>query len=164
MTEPLATEHLTPFSISRLEIVRFCAIECELQRSGERSVHWMLEAYNYALTMAPVLPTEADVLNLGRLVEPNKNADGYRQVPVRIGNDVKAEWRLIPRQMEKLCEAVGVLDPGPWFYEYEQVHPWRDGNGRTGQILYNWLNDTLHAPVWAPNYFDDPRRLAGDGA
>ena len=37
------------FSDGQLKIVRFCAIECELQVSGERSVFWMVRAWNHAM-------------------------------------------------------------------------------------------------------------------
>lgn len=146
------------------EIVRFCAIECEMQRSGERSVHWMFEAWNYALERTGLLPTEVDVLALGELIEPRKNARGYRQVPVQIGGDVLADWGNIPRQMSVLMENAVDLTPDSFFYRYEKVHPFVDGNGRTGQVLFNWLLGTLETPEWAPNFFEDPRRVAGDGA
>lgn len=145
------------------EIIRFCAIECEMQRSGERSVYWMTEAWHYAMERTG-LPTEADVLALGELIEPHKNARGYRQVPVQIGGEVLADWGNIPRQMSMLMEHTTDLLPDAFFFSYERIHPFVDGNGRTGQVLFNWLNTTLDAPVWAPNFFDDPRRIAGDGA
>jgi hypothetical protein len=147
-----------------LDIIRFCAIECELQQSGERSVWWMAEGWAHAQLMANAPPGETDVLKLGYLIEPQKNAGGYRQVGVRVGYDVKPDWRVVPRQMTRLIAAINELKPAEWFREYEGVHPFRDGNGRTGQILYNWLNGTLDSPVWAPDFWGDYRRLPGDGA
>lgn len=147
-----------------LNIVRFCARECELQMSGERSVAWMAEAWMHAQEFADLKPTVNDVLVLGALVEPFKNAKGFRTCGVRVGWDVKPDWNLVPGQIVNLMEAVDRLTPNEFFKEYEEVHPFVDGNGRTGAILLNWLNGTLDNPVWAFNFWNDPRRLPGDGA
>lgn len=40
-----------------------------------------------------------------------------------------------------------------WYLAYEAVHPWGDGNGRTGKILHNWLLGTLDDPVLVADYF-----------
>jgi hypothetical protein len=177
-----------------VEIVKFCAIECFLQRSGELSIGWMIDAWLYAQEQSKSLeyygpdeefirterhlPSITDVLEIGRLVEPNVNANGFRKCGVRVGYDVKMDWQEVPRCMVNLMEAlreppykdeergisIPVMTPDKFFREYEEIHPFRDGNGRSGAILYNWLNGTLDYPVWAPNYWNDPRRTVGFGA
>lgn len=169
--------------------VQFASIECKLQMSGELSVAWMLDGLTYAIENSkqwddgPMrLPTVDDVLAIGKLVEPNVNVvsdrnGGFRTVDVRVGYDVKAPWEEVPRLMVALMEAlreppyspregisVPVLTPDTFFKEYEEIHPFRDGNGRSGVILFNWLNGTLAHPVWAPNFWNDPRRTVGYGA
>lgn len=174
------------------DIVKFSSIECKLQMSGELSVAHMVDGFIYANRVADdrnniydgfeyTLPTVTDVLNLGKLIEPNDNALGFRTCGVRIGYDVKMDWEDIPRQMVNLMEAVrdGAFEPrslgnglsttrnsgaNEFFKAYEEVHCFRDGNGRTGAILFNWLNQTLDKPVWPDNCFSDPRRTVGFGA
>lgn len=165
------------------DIVKYCSIECKLQMSGELSVGWMVDGFIYADQVANYdnnmyesylyhLPNVSDVLNLGKLIEPNDNALGFRTCGVRVGWDVKMDWQLVPEQIVNLMESVAAhpagdsygLTPDQFFWEYEQIHPFRDGNGRTGAILFNWLNKTLDHPVWPLNCFNDPRRTVGYGA
>ena len=40
------------------------------------------------------------------------------------------------------------------YYNFEKIHPFGDGNGRTGKIILNWLNDSLESPVMPPNFWD----------
>lgn len=149
-----------------MEIVRFCAIECKLQMSGELSVWAMIEAWRYAQEKSAIapIPTVSDVLELGRLVEPNVNSQGFRKVDVRVGWDIKMDHELVPSAVVNLMENIHLMSPEGFFKDYEDVHPFRDGNGRTGVILFNWLNGTLDHPVWAPNFWNDSRRTIGYGA
>jgi hypothetical protein len=141
-----------PFDAAQLRVVEWAAWECTRQKSGEASVWWMVSAWNWAYgrSLDSSFPDEKDILMLGSLVEPHKNANGYRRVGVRVGMDVKGPWERVPDQIRALVDAVARLDPDKWFLEYEEIHPFVDGNGRTGSILWNWIQGTLAEPENAP--------------
>jgi hypothetical protein len=115
-------------------------------------VGYMLDAWRIAMQLRGPL-SKVFIEQLGSTIEPVRNADGFRRVGVRVGLDIKPDWYDVPRQLDHLIEAENTLEPGPWYYEFEMIHPFVDGNGRTGKVLFNLLNGTLAEPVWPPDYF-----------
>ena len=113
----------------------------------------MLDAWEYALACRDAPITEDDILALGVLVEPEVNANGYRRVGVRVGHDIKGPWQNVPRQIDSLIDAQDRLTPDEWYREYEEVHPWVDGNGRSGSVLWNWLRGSLENPDVPPDFW-----------
>lgn len=120
---------------------------------------------------------------IGKLVEPIDNKNGFRTIPigVQVGWDwiEKAQWAEVPRLLEFLLASYyeGFLGPqiredgvtqvpilGPerkeanraedeFYFQFEEIHPFVDGNGRSGKILYNYLNGTLESPIMPPSFW-----------
>lgn len=124
-------------------VARWASIECEKQRSGERSVGRMVEGWVYAIGQNRP-PNANQIQHLGFLVEPRTNTDGrWRKTQVRVGMSVKPDPAEVPRLMDNLINAWADIDADAWYREFEEVHPFGDGNGRTGNILWNWHRGTL---------------------
>ncbi len=138
--------------------IEFCANECHKQQSGELSVFWMCRAYETARIFgndgAWHPPFHRFAIMVGERVEPLKNVHGYRRSAVMIGHQLIG-WENITRQMEKLSDAVEqrTLDPLEAYEEFERIHPFIDGNGRTGAILFNYMLGTLERPQVPPDLF-----------
>lgn len=66
----------------------------------------------------------------------------FRNCGVWIGGRPGMRHDLIPDAVEQWCEKYGdpqkEFDPKQAHIEYEGIHPFIDGNGRTGRLLYNW--------------------------
>lgn len=134
-------------------VISWAADECERQRSGERSVAWMVNGWYFATTPRFTISRE-NLLLLAGLVEPRENGGkSFRRVNVTVGGSVPMAHTLVDRAMENLIAAVGDLDPDAWYREYEEIHPLADGNGRTGSILWNWLRGTLDNPEVPPDFW-----------
>jgi hypothetical protein len=130
-------------------------------QDGIERVGWMLDAWAWALNWfgSGEKLTVDDALKLGTFVEPGKNPHGQRSCGVRVG------WRVCPPpeevepRLKRLWEAEEGMTPLEFYKEFEEIHPFVDGNGRTGKILLNWKNGTLLNPIFPPNdLFGEPIR------
>ena len=79
------------------------------------------------------------ILMLHQHLMPNEK--GYfRQVPVYIGSREGIDWKFLQEAMQVWCMNA-TLYPKNWkeqHVRYEQIHPFVDGNGRTGRMFMNW--------------------------
>lgn len=136
-------------------------------------VEWMTDAWMWAQEKSQkhddtwLKPTIEDMLFIAARIEPEKNRDGFRRVGVRVGQHIAPDPDRVPQSMEWLWQNIGRVEArqgrgmafedeltvDDFYLEFERIHPFRDGNGRTGKILHNWLLGTLDAPVLIADYF-----------
>lgn len=155
------------FTESQYDIIKYCAEECERQGSGGKSVYNMIMAWEYASLRQGEITTNF-IENLGILVEPEKNKKGFRTVRIFVSDG----WTNIEKDPpERVLEHLGILLESfydkyltidnekarsledQFYFEYENIHPFVDGNGRTGKIIYNYLLGRLNDPILPPNFW-----------
>lgn len=118
------------------------------------------EAWDYAMSL-DFLTTES-ILKIHQILMKRLRPDiagGYRTCSVWIGGKLKRflgralleslltdnvnaitdSFRLDDSEREKSCKDAHV--------QFENVHPFEDGNGRTGRIIYNWHRLKLGLPL-----------------
>ena len=136
-------------------VIEYCAEEVHRQNhnlltlDGIQRVGWMLNAWTYALEKSHK-PTLDDAIALGRLIEPSKNTDGVRTCGVRVGSHRFPPAERVPQLLRDLWEGRDLMPPLEFYKNFELIHPFIDGNGRTGKILFNWLNESLLDPIFPP--------------
>lgn len=149
--------------ILSLEILKYIAEEVERQGDGPISVYDMARGWFDAMEMAQIIggapypiPTLRDIERWGQLVAPRANGGGFRRGPVRVGSHIPRVWPLYLEDLDYLLKAIGAthIPPDLAYREFQEIHPFNDGNGRTGKIFFNYLNGTLQNPVMPPNFFN----------
>ena len=143
-----------------INVVQWAAQECDRQKSGELSVANLCSAWVYLSTYPSKFFDYTLILTLGQFVEPDVNARGYRTLPVHFANGDIVSAANIDVQIYNLCEYSHVMTPVQWYIEFEKVHPFQDGNGRVGSLMYNFLSGTLNEPIAPPDVFSDPPCLS----
>ena len=139
-----------------MAVLRFCAEEVRRQGRGPLETVGMIEAWNYAARlMDRGKRLSAEHLQMfGNSIEPEKNSQGrWRDCNVRVGSHVAPGFSEVPGLMARYLEMFPSMDPEEAYLEFERIHPFRDGNGRVGKIIFNWAKRTLAMPVWPPNFW-----------
>ena len=124
-----------------------------LALDGIERVTWMLRAWCFALRSKYRAPTVDDLVLIGRLIEPIKNEDRIRRCGVRVGSKICPDYVLVPGMLDELWARSGQLAPLEFYRELLTIHPFVDGNGRSGKVILNWLNGTLLSPIFPPDDF-----------
>lgn len=143
-----------------MQQVQFAATECTLQQTSPERVYDMVHATVMAQSFRFARPriSISDVLFLGSIVEPIINANGFRHYNVTV--DMRAlPHGTIHANVTKLLDAFNTIehpsseDAINFYKAFEEIHPFIDGNGRVGAILYNWILNTLEVPSIPPDLF-----------
>jgi Fic family protein len=78
----------------------------------------------------------------------------FRKEPVYIGGREGRPWFAIPELIFDWCYKVNLDKPlfseayiKQMHVDYERIHPFIDGNGRTGRIFMNWQRLKLGLPL-----------------
>lgn len=120
----------------------------------EQSLTDALTAWDYLLAKKEL--TTGVVLKTHKILMKNQplypNERGYfRRCGVHIGAEEGANWNFIPELIAQWCEnnkgKKAEEDIKQLHIEYERIHPFVDGNGRTGRMLLNWLRFQNGFPI-----------------
>lgn len=73
-------------------------------------------------------------------------AGEYRDAQVYVGDQVPPGPARVPYEMEELLQRApptGGVEAIEWHVEFERIHPFQDGNGRVGRLIYVWHCERL---------------------
>ena len=129
-------------------------------QDGIERVGWMIDAWCYILPRSNSFVPDLDTIKaIGKRIERHKNSGGFRRCGVRVGMRVCPPFYDVPALLERLLSLHDGMTPVEFYKEFEMIHPFVDGNGRTGKILLNWKNGTLLDPIFPPaDLFGEPIR------
>lgn len=144
------TVALSPNEVRR--IVSYCSEEVRRQQDGPLHVGYMVDAWMDAIEHQ-FRGLGIDLVTIehwGELVEPDDNHFGFRTGNVWIGNHMAPGMDRIQGLMERWLANLSDMEAVEAYKEFEYIHPFYDGNGRTGKIILNYVNGSLLDPVFPP--------------
>ena len=120
---------------------------------------WKFLASKEKLTHSVIKKTHSILMKNQRLEDKYKGS--YRDIPVFIGSN-KVTYLNIDKNLDKWLDDMNVSNPSTLeragknnlenfskklHIEYEKIHPFVDGNGRTGRMFMNWFRLKIGLPI-----------------
>ena len=143
-------------------IKRAIAFECDRQHVGADRREFLWQAYQraYAVVQQKGQLSYELVLELAGMLEPS-NGGRVRITPVTFQDGgSSANPTAVPGALRTLVSFAGTVAGEveaveEWTRQFLWIHPFSDGNGRAGWLLYNWLLDRWRDPVKLPYFFGE---------
>jgi len=108
---------------------------------------YMLENFTKILEEGEIKKIHS-ILMQNLLRNPEKHAGKYRMCKIWVGGNGGPHYRQVPKLMKNLeldickVELQNAWQEDIWniHNKFESIHPFVDGNGRTGRLILNWLS------------------------
>lgn len=138
----------------------WCRNECIRQHATtEEDFANMENAWRYANANHGIYGFPIKVINLtimAEMIDPIANPGGrFRTGPAVFMNGGSAcDAYKIESSLTNLLSWLNGsgLTANEFYQTLMWIHPWQDGNGRVGALVYNMLNGTINNPVVPPEY------------
>lgn len=162
------TQVINGVTVPTLSISQFVQESCEHQNAttpmdfigmarAYEWMHWRMYADPTRFANSPNgnLLYHSDLASLICLVRNTSWVD-YRSFPAVFANGriAKETPDEIHRLIKQLLQAQFVLSADEFYWNLMEIHPWDDGNGRVGALVWNYLNYTVLTPVHPPKHPD----------
>ena len=105
----------------------------------------------------PVRITLSTLRQIHRTVFPDhgERAGQWRTINVQVADHIAPRWEWIDKLMEELEQRYWDTELSPenlrhWAYDFNTIHPLRDGNGRTAGIMIAAISFHTHGIYLAP--------------
>jgi Fic family protein len=152
------SEIIFPNDLDSIDI-ELISKQCKIQNAtSKEQIEGFAKAYSKAKKLAldnsrldsfTSEQVKSFILELGVLVE-RRNQKGFRQIPVTFKNGQKAlDAEKISQAIDGFCRGMITLlkDPAEderlniilLYTEFEKIHPFEDGNGRVGDLIWKIL-------------------------